>query len=297
MTESRTELVIWVNNLLQLQYTKVEQLGTGIAYSQIIDSIYGDVHLAKIKFFAKHEYEYIENYKVLQRAFEKHKINKIIPVERLVKCRFQDNLEFLQWIKMFWDSNYQGQAYDALGRRQRGINKAATILSSASAPSRQMIHGRLSNRGNFSDMASYASSSTASSSTAATPIDTIGGNVYSGYGRNCQSPSSASTLSVDSNSIKAKRSRIYALGSPQSSPLPKPSQSRILVDLNQQLAELEVAAKQLNSEKEFYFTKLLNIENVLDQHGMYDAERTTEPLVKSPVLKKIQTILFDEETI
>jgi hypothetical protein len=38
MTESRTELVIWVNNLLALQYTKVEQLGTGnVASSEEVE--------------------------------------------------------------------------------------------------------------------------------------------------------------------------------------------------------------------------------------------------------------------
>jgi len=41
MGESRTELVQWVNELLQVNYTKIEQLGSGAAYCQIIDSIYG----------------------------------------------------------------------------------------------------------------------------------------------------------------------------------------------------------------------------------------------------------------
>lgn len=30
----------------------------------------------------------------------------------------RDNLEFLQWIKRFWDSNYGGQGYDAVARRK-----------------------------------------------------------------------------------------------------------------------------------------------------------------------------------
>ena len=40
---------------------------------------------------------------------------KIIPVDRLVKGRFQDNFEFIQWFKKFFDANYQGQSYDAHG--------------------------------------------------------------------------------------------------------------------------------------------------------------------------------------
>jgi hypothetical protein len=34
------ELVAWVNDLLQISYTKIEQCGAGGAYCQIIDSIY-----------------------------------------------------------------------------------------------------------------------------------------------------------------------------------------------------------------------------------------------------------------
>src|SRR5258708_21944396 len=41
MGESRTELLQWLNDLLQLNYTKIEQCGTGAAYCQVIDSIYG----------------------------------------------------------------------------------------------------------------------------------------------------------------------------------------------------------------------------------------------------------------
>jgi len=39
-----------------------------------------------------------------------------IPVEKLVKCKMQDNLEFLQWMKKFWDVNSRGEGYDAAGR-------------------------------------------------------------------------------------------------------------------------------------------------------------------------------------
>ncbi len=40
MGESRSELLAWLNELLQINYTKIEQCGTGAAYCQILDSIY-----------------------------------------------------------------------------------------------------------------------------------------------------------------------------------------------------------------------------------------------------------------
>lgn len=44
--------------------------------------------------------------------------SKIIPVERLVKGRFQDNFEFVQWFKKFFDANYDGKEYDPQAARQ-----------------------------------------------------------------------------------------------------------------------------------------------------------------------------------
>jgi len=46
MSESRTELIAWINELLQLNYTKVEQCGTGGVYCQIMDSIYGEFEIS-----------------------------------------------------------------------------------------------------------------------------------------------------------------------------------------------------------------------------------------------------------
>lgn len=98
MGESRTELIGWINELLQLNYTKVEQCGTGGAYCQIMDSIYGelqtsaererhlrmftprpsgDVQMSRVKMNAKHEYEYIANFKVLQNVFKAKKVDKV----------------------------------------------------------------------------------------------------------------------------------------------------------------------------------------------------------------------------
>ncbi len=41
----------------------------------------------------------------------------MVPVDKLVKGRFQDNFEFIQWFKKFFDANYDGGEYDALTSR------------------------------------------------------------------------------------------------------------------------------------------------------------------------------------
>lgn len=116
--ESRTDLLNWLNGLLKLNYKKVEECGTGAAYCQILDSIYVDVPMHRVKFNATAEYEFHTNYKILQSCFARHGVEKTVYVERLVKCRFQDNLEFLQWIKKFWMQNKDSTPYDADARRK-----------------------------------------------------------------------------------------------------------------------------------------------------------------------------------
>ncbi|KAI8803012.1 EB1 protein [Cladochytrium replicatum] len=134
MTESRTELLTWVNDLLSLNITKLEHCGSGAAYCQVFDSIYGDIPVGKVKFTGKREYEHIHNYKILQSAFNNHGVDKIIPVERLVKCKYQDNLDFLQWMKKYWDTYYPGGVYDAVQRRET----ASTTGDAAESPKRRV---------------------------------------------------------------------------------------------------------------------------------------------------------------
>ncbi|XP_041950771.1 microtubule-associated protein RP/EB family member 3b isoform X2 [Alosa alosa] len=116
---SRHDMLAWVNDSLQLTYTKIEQLCTGVAYCQFMDMLFpGCVLLKKVKFQARLEHEFIHNFKVLQAAFKRMNVDKIIPVEKLVKGRFQDNFEFVQWFKKLFDANYDGKEYDPQLARQ-----------------------------------------------------------------------------------------------------------------------------------------------------------------------------------
>lgn len=113
--------------------------------------------MSRVKFNVNSEYAYIQNFKVLQSqffptlayftlphksksivhnssipiytdncfffppdTFAKHAVDKPVPVEALVKCKMQDNLEFLQWTKRYWDQYYPGGDYDAVARRKGG---------------------------------------------------------------------------------------------------------------------------------------------------------------------------------
>lgn len=112
-------MLTWINESLQMSHAKIEQLCSGVAYCQFVDMLFPScIPLKKVKFQAKHEHEYIHNFKLLQAAFKKMGVSKIIPVDKLVKGKFQDNFEFVQWFKKFFDANYDGKEYDPVAARQ-----------------------------------------------------------------------------------------------------------------------------------------------------------------------------------
>ena len=55
-----------------------------------------------------------------------------VPIERLVKGRFQDNFEFVQWFKKFFDANYDGGEYYAAEAREN--QQVATGAAIKKAP-------------------------------------------------------------------------------------------------------------------------------------------------------------------
>ncbi|KAI3357862.1 hypothetical protein L3Q82_016252 [Scortum barcoo] len=116
---SRHDMLVWINESLQMNLTKIEMLCSGAAYCQFMDMLFpSSLPLRKVKFGAKLEHEYIHNFKLLQVSFKKMGVDKIIPVDKLVKGKFQDNFEFVQWFKKFFDANYDGKEYDPVEARQ-----------------------------------------------------------------------------------------------------------------------------------------------------------------------------------
>uniref|UniRef100_A0A8C6SLN9 Microtubule-associated protein RP/EB family member 1 n=1 Tax=Neogobius melanostomus TaxID=47308 RepID=A0A8C6SLN9_9GOBI len=116
---SRHDMLTWINESLHMNFTKIEQLCSGAAYCQFMDMLFpNSLPLKKVKFAAKLEHEFIQNFKLLQVAFKKIGVDKNIPVDKLVKGKFQDNFEFVQWFKKFFDANYDGAEYDPESARQ-----------------------------------------------------------------------------------------------------------------------------------------------------------------------------------
>ncbi|KAG5458052.1 MAG: hypothetical protein BJ554DRAFT_1804, partial [Olpidium bornovanus] len=352
MSESRTELLAWLNDLLKTNYTKVEQCGTGtrertapgfggraeaspVAKKALKNSITGaqltagclvrlgtwenaatslaasrpdgvrvladDVHLAKVKFDAKLQYEYVQNFKVLQSAFTAHKIDKvlwkrswrkcelcdrsaaspnslrlgcaltrtvfaydpkIIPVERLIQCKFQDNLEFLQWMKKFWDSTFPGGHYDAEARRK---GKAAGGGVSLTGAPRKPVGG--------------------SAGMDKAPRHPAGelGNPDIGF------PYTEERDIRKSNTAAAAPQKIARRAAEDASPATVDAYEK-------KISDLEIAVAGLQKERDFYFEKLRGIEILTQQELEGDAgPGGRNGADVGTVLKEIQDVLYSTE--
>ncbi|XP_044277039.1 microtubule-associated protein RP/EB family member 3 isoform X2 [Varanus komodoensis] len=243
---SRHDMLAWVNDSLQLSYTKIEQLCSGAAYCQFMDMLFpGCVHLRKVKFQAKLEHEHIHNFKVLQAAFKKMGVDKIIPVERLVKGKFQDNFEFIQWFKKFFDANYDGKEYNPLLARQGqevvpSPNPGDQIFSKPKKPLGTAVPQRTSPTGP----------------------------------KNLQNPV---RMNVAPSNIVRKNPLSARNGGSE-------ADAQIL-ELNQQLMDLKLTVDGLEKERDFYFSKLRDIELICQEH---ESEN-------SPIISGIISILYATE--
>lgn len=256
---SRHDMLLWVNDCLNSQFNKIEELCTGAAYCQYMDMLFsGSVPMKRVKFRTNLEHEYIQNFKILQGAFKKMQVDKIIPIDRLIKGRFQDNFEFLQWFKKFFDANYDGRDYDALGARENlpmgfGAGSGSSSGSggvgpkAVSAPPKRPI-----------------ASSLAPKSKPLSKVTT----------RNVAPP----TARVPPTAAKTGNHNAHE----------KNGHSNAQVDeLTNQLTDLKLSLEGLEKERDFYFSKLRDIE-ILCQ----DDDETSTP---QPLIQKILDILYATE--
>lgn len=200
-------------------------------YCQILDAIYpGTFPLAKVNWQAKHEYEFVNNFKILQKAFDKNGITRHIEVQKLVKAKYQDNLEFMQWLKRYFDLNYNGEPYDAVEKRKGqdlyyiGIGNKPTKGSGVAPPKKKFTKPAGSGSG--------ASGSAVVKKTFTKPVAAATGAAVGGL-----------TGGAGSAGDKKK-----------------------ITELEGEIAELKLTSDTLEKERDFYFGKLRDIEVLLQAY-------------------------------
>eukprot|EP00638_Chattonella_subsalsa_P014097 CAMPEP_0117780060 /NCGR_PEP_ID=MMETSP0948-20121206/1997_1 /TAXON_ID=44440 /ORGANISM="Chattonella subsalsa, Strain CCMP2191" /LENGTH=326 /DNA_ID=CAMNT_0005607771 /DNA_START=81 /DNA_END=1063 /DNA_ORIENTATION=- len=108
-----------INEFLGTNLQKIEQTASGAIACQLLDSLHpGVLPMSKVNWDAKNDYEFVDNYKLLQRSFDKIGIDKHVDVQKLIRARYQDNLEFMQWFKRYFELNQPVEGYDPIERRK-----------------------------------------------------------------------------------------------------------------------------------------------------------------------------------
>jgi microtubule-associated protein, RP/EB family len=270
----RFELLNWLNELLQLDYTKVEQCANGAAYVQIMDAVLpGRVPLQKVNFDAKFDYDFVKNYKVLTTVFENNGIDKLVDVPRLIKGKYQDNLEFLQWIKRFYDIHAnQEEVYNAAERRESSrANKAANRANArpaAPAPPAKQPAPALAAAAKPRAAGSFAQPTQSSARAAPAPPTRPAASAAAARGAAAVAPVAAAAA---------------AAGVPQT------ALQRQVADLTKELADMQQTIDALEKERDFYFGKLRAVEIVCQ-----DLENAQPGLAK-PVFAVLYDAADDDE--
>ncbi|XP_073848963.1 microtubule-associated protein RP/EB family member 1 isoform X2 [Musca autumnalis] len=259
---SRHDMLSWVNDCLQAQFSKIEELCTGAAYCQFMDMLFpGCVPMKRVKFRTNLEHEYIQNFKILQASFKKMSVDKIIPIDKLIKGRFQDNFEFLQWFKKFFDANYDGHDYDASAAREGaqmgfGAGNVKTLPGTGG--------GNTSYRKPAVAVATQRStvSSTVRPTTKVPPRAAPVAN------------SRTNAISNSGGAVKKANDNSNAVTNQQ------------IEELSSQVMDMRLNLEGLEKERDFYFSKLRDIEILCQEADEGDSH---------PLIQKILEILYATE--
>jgi len=264
-------LLDWINNFLEINLDKVEQCATGAVYCNLFDALYpGTIPMSRVDFTVKYEYDYTKNWKLLQNAFKKTGIDKVIPVQRLIKARYQDNLEFLQWMYKYARDTYNGDpddpSYDALGRRAK--SKGGKDFTGSTSNKNPRKRRKESNAVTDTYRPPSAKNKPYKLNRAKSQINS-GSLATNSNKKNGGMSAELEQLKNENQALTASRDGLQA-------------------KMDGALAEheeLSKIAKDIEKERDFYFNKVCAVEALLKEQPDQDA----------PIIKKIFEILYETE--
>lgn len=266
----RAELLEWVNDLLKINYTKVEDMSNGAAFCQIIDAIHpGTVHLKNVKFDAVQAPDIINNYKVLQEAFDKNGIKQYIDVNTLVKGKYMASLELFQWIHGYYSQQQPPTDYDPVERRRKLKLKEPTSSVTEGKPA---------------GMAKRKDKNTAA---AALKPGELRPGVIPGRGASAAEKHTVAPVRKEKPAPAAEKEPVARKEAKTALPGPgaaaSAAASKELAAAKKKIEELNEEVTQANEERDFYYDKLRKIETFCQDNE--DDE----------MVKKILAILYEAD--
>ena len=260
----RMELLDFFNSLLDLQLTKIEQTASGAVACQLTDYIYpGSIPMSKVNWEARADYEFVSNYKLLQKAFDLHKVQRHVDVDKLIRAKYQDNLEFCQWLKAFYDQSgvvredYDSKAVRAKGKggvRYNGLmekqgSKPGSAVGRARAPVRPVA---------TATKPRVLSTSTSTAATKASP------HSRPAPARIATRAAATRSTTITKAPLKASENRSRTVpGAEAGKSSPDPGLVKKAAEMKMKIEELETTVMELEKERDFYFGKLRNVELML----------------------------------
>ena len=245
----RKEIVDWINSTLSINLMKVEETASGAVACQLFDIMYPNVvPMSKVNWSANKDFEYVANYKILQVSFNKMNIDKHVDTDRLIKGKYMDNLEFMQWFKRFFEMSVSDLGdYDAVAQRSKGKGGAEYGAGKKGAAiAKPAARAVVSKPAPVKKVAT----ATAKENTAPQPASRTTARTAA--------PAPAKTAV---KTAPASSGEVIALKSANEG-------------LNKQLAEMKLEMDGLVTERDFYFDKLRDVEMMLQE--LEDSGRGTE---------------------
>ena len=305
----KTEIIKWINETLKMNITRVEQACTGAIYCQLIDCIFPNkVKMNKVNWKAKLETEFLNNLKIMQQALISCKIQKEIDIQRLAKGRYQDNFEILQWFKGIFDNiNPDLSNYDPIKRRN---NQVLTYLNVNVNQNKINMKGKIplkiKNNNNVKSLTKDLNLST---------INTLSKNITSSTIRTEPSFCSESNINEENNSLQTEQfmhnsfNKENLMNDGVQTDLN--NENIKINDCNEKIEQLNKEIENMNhenekfekenqtiklllaevgQEKEFYYSKLKDIEFLIEKIKNYDN------IDKSKLINFLEKILFTQYT-
>ncbi|OQV14656.1 Carcinine [Hypsibius exemplaris] len=259
---SRHDMLNWVNNCLQSNFQKIEDLATGAAYCQFMHILFPNtVMMKKVKFNTRLEHEYVSNFKILQGSLKAVGVDKIIPVEKLIKGKFQDNFEFVQWFKKFFDANAADidmESYDPMEARGGEPMGGPSSTSPAAKPTGGIKFApkpaAAPKRADPTPVNSARPTTAATTAAAAAPKSAR--PAASVAGKSGRGDATAVAAPANGN---GKHESIPTLNNLSLENLNSVLATQ-MEHMQLELAELKVACENANQERDFYYSKLRDIE-------------------------------------
>ncbi|KAI1703923.1 calponin homology (CH) domain-containing protein [Ditylenchus destructor] len=281
---SRFELLAWVNDCLQSNLTKIEEMSTGAAYCQLTDLLFPKrILLKKVKWNSRLEVDWLNNWRVLQAAWKDIGVDKPVTIQSLMKAKFQDNFEFLQWFKKFFDANYDGHEYDPLAARNfeefpatlpgGGSGKARPATTAAPPAARRSVapvpaQPRVPAAARTS-VAPRPATTSARMSTAGGARTAAPARLNAATGKSSAAPSQNGSRTAESEAASAEIAKLKGL----------------VRTLQDQIDEMRESSSVFERERDFYFAKLRAIELLCEEVEQAGGQLSN---------KDVQGILYDE---